>query len=432
MTQQCKTWFVPTDRFRGLCSQLYDPVTGTNECPVCVQPYMMDEVVDCGPCLTTDEFSPVYKIVTKFDPPGSNLDGGLYTMSRAWTNPTTNTTTSVSYNRYLFTFNWDDLVKLWNSPMVRTQTLAKPKDPDSILDQEDSENCYVNTCGWAKSITQVVGYNNLPMRRFNPGSAPQKNNNFFRGVTKSNWPQRITTSQWHPRYAGQSCSFYSAGDEEYHLSVTTSQGQKPIYTPDRNERWPEGFGSLSGTPMKSFKFQTGGNGDWQKNPYGLAYPEVDNWLQKSGVQGVMTLHIGMAVFKVPYSNKIYWRFNIFNRYYEVCWMEIYDEWYGAYLPWLSTWGPPTNILLPEEAFAMLGPQPGNPDWLHPHQGEGLYSNNKGVPQITSFREEYVQYKSDPMPCSSRNLFTVTRINSGGSPARTPSVYPDKIIIKAGS
>ena len=38
MAVSCKTWFVPQDRFRGLCSQVYDPKTGTDECPICVKP----------------------------------------------------------------------------------------------------------------------------------------------------------------------------------------------------------------------------------------------------------------------------------------------------------------------------------------------------------------------------------------------------------
>ena len=38
MATVCKTWFVPENRFRGLCSQSYYPKTGTDECPICVQP----------------------------------------------------------------------------------------------------------------------------------------------------------------------------------------------------------------------------------------------------------------------------------------------------------------------------------------------------------------------------------------------------------
>lgn len=38
MTAVCKTWAVPSRKFKPLCSNLYEATNGTNECPVCVKP----------------------------------------------------------------------------------------------------------------------------------------------------------------------------------------------------------------------------------------------------------------------------------------------------------------------------------------------------------------------------------------------------------
>lgn len=45
---QCKEWGVPEGFFQGLCSKLYEPLQGTDECPVCVTPYNV--ITDCTPC----------------------------------------------------------------------------------------------------------------------------------------------------------------------------------------------------------------------------------------------------------------------------------------------------------------------------------------------------------------------------------------------
>ena len=47
---QCKEWGVPEGFFQGLCSKMYDPLQGTDECPVCVSPFNV--VTDCDPCGT--------------------------------------------------------------------------------------------------------------------------------------------------------------------------------------------------------------------------------------------------------------------------------------------------------------------------------------------------------------------------------------------
>lgn len=430
MPEQCKVWFVPTDRFRGLCGQLYDPMTGTDECPVCVQPYMMDEVVDCGPCLTTDEFSPVYKIATSFNPPGSNLNGGLYSMTRSYTRPPNstyypNTTLTVTYNRYLFTFNWDDFKKLWNSPLVRIQQPVSPP-------VQNQSECYENVCTWHRAVTQVIGCRSLPYKDVNP-SYPFKFESFFSGISKANWPQRLQASQWNTSTNGYPCAYYSAADPEYHLSVNTNSGQKPMYTPDRNEKWPAGFGSLSGTSMKSFKFSNGGNRSLQGTQYELAYPGIPNTsnMYKEALQGVMLTSVTLNANTTSQGAKLYWTMSITNRYYDLYWTIIFDTAFNRYLNYLPTWGGNTTILEPWQAYQLLGPQPNSLDWLHPHIGEG--QSTPGDLALNSGYYEYtVNYKSDPMVCSARNLFTLTRINSGGSPATTPSVFPNKLIIRAGS
>jgi hypothetical protein len=38
MTAVCKTWSIPARNFNSLCSNLYEAVNNTNECPVCVRP----------------------------------------------------------------------------------------------------------------------------------------------------------------------------------------------------------------------------------------------------------------------------------------------------------------------------------------------------------------------------------------------------------
>lgn len=46
----CKQWAVPEGFFRGLCSNTYEPLQGTDECPVCVTPTIVPGVCSlCGP-----------------------------------------------------------------------------------------------------------------------------------------------------------------------------------------------------------------------------------------------------------------------------------------------------------------------------------------------------------------------------------------------
>lgn len=42
----CKEWAVPEGFFQGLCSKTYEPLQGTDECPVCVIPTMSPPVVN--------------------------------------------------------------------------------------------------------------------------------------------------------------------------------------------------------------------------------------------------------------------------------------------------------------------------------------------------------------------------------------------------
>lgn len=415
MTQQCKVWFVPVDRFRGLCSQSYDPMTGTDECPVCVEPYMMDEVIDCGPCLTTDEFSPVYKIKTPFNPPTTKIDGGLYTLTRSASQtsgmgaPRNHT---VTYNRYLYTLNWDDLSGLWNAPLVRIQ---KPADPYVST----PNGCYENVCTWVGQLTQVIGFRELPYVLYIGCSYPGAYDQFFRSQTKTRWPKSLVASPWNTSHNGYPCRFYSDIDAFYHFArATNSAGLKPSYLPDQTEKWPSGFDSLSSNPIQGYS----------KADYDLRY--VDNGapdynspcnqgpIQKA-VRGIMNLNIRLSVFTTT-GAKIFWRLSISHFYFEVYWATVKNNLSNIWEQIIPVYGGPEGIIPFEDAGKLLGPQPDNPNWLEPHV--------KGPYYYSTGRHEYsVNYRSDPMVCSGRGLVQLNQ-----EPLNQTNPYPQSIIVKAGS
>jgi hypothetical protein len=51
MTAVCKTWSIPSRKFKPLCNNLYEAVNNTNECPVCVKPvYGAEAGIQLGQC----------------------------------------------------------------------------------------------------------------------------------------------------------------------------------------------------------------------------------------------------------------------------------------------------------------------------------------------------------------------------------------------
>ena len=51
MTAVCKTWAIPSRKFKPLCNNLYEATNGTNECPVCIKPvYNPSAGIRLGEC----------------------------------------------------------------------------------------------------------------------------------------------------------------------------------------------------------------------------------------------------------------------------------------------------------------------------------------------------------------------------------------------
>ena len=244
MVTVCKTWIRDTDEFNGLCSQELQPKTGTNECPVCIEPVDLLPPTGCGACLSTEVWPNAYRLATPFAVSGASAEGQYsgtgtpYTMTVSGSINCVGQTTA-TYNSiyvepfYYFSyagFSWDDFAKLSSEPFVRNEN------PSS-----DPSNPCAPQCSWSNRRSKLLFSKATPITNVRGCKNGACGSNGYQALINE-W---VTTSAFGKRKAS-----FSNGCTYLH-DVNFSDLTSPNWSPDISYKWPQNFGSLSGTTVNT-------------------------------------------------------------------------------------------------------------------------------------------------------------------------------------
>lgn len=281
MTTICKTWLRDEDIFNPLCSQTFDPKTGTDECPICVSPVALSPPANCGGC-TGVLFPAMYKIKTPFKMSGAAGSGGSETIISG-----KYTSTATVWNAG---YGWDDAKELWESPLVRLESgLGSP--------------CGKPTCNWVTSKEKIVfalfsgwGLFTIPGQPFR-SKPPIVESVGSSGTVK--FPQRLRTWTGISGAEFTPCSIMACDasslnrdNSESFLTYgqTLSSSYAAITIPDIAKTWPSGYGSLSDKPVAK------GTAGLVSGPTGLRYyNDLPNSGSNSKIGNGRIAHVGISL-----------------------------------------------------------------------------------------------------------------------------------------
>jgi hypothetical protein len=248
MPEVCKTWLKDESTFQPLCNNVFEPKTGTNECPICLTPSVLAPPLNCAGCANI-EFPSSYKIVTPFLMSGDS--GGI-------------ASETIETGSYISTaevfnggFSWNDLKSLWNKNLVRNEG-STPL------------SCGTPSCYWAISAEKIIfaisstfGVRQITGQPIQTKSSTKTNQSTSATV---NFPVRAK------KYVGYGPGGYTTCEILSIPNSSTGIGMAPAYLmqsgqyspplpmtqPDLSLTWPAGFGTLSGTKIVTVSGNTAG------------------------------------------------------------------------------------------------------------------------------------------------------------------------------
>lgn len=366
----CKKWALPSSQVKPLCNNLYLPVEGSSECPVCVTP-IESSPASCSGCPPAVSFANGYKVQTPSGLPSTNVGSAAYQQSRSYTYD--GALWEVQYTLFDFQFTTLDIAKLWAYALGRGQQLNLNAVPPSCQVQA--------TCTWGNGYSQQGFY----WQKY-PGTAQDcshvgSGGGFTLGQ-KISWPRTITRTFLN---GAVSCPYYEAfPNVNYHTGVN-------IY-PNAVMNWPSGFGTLSGTTSCPGT----PNILWGECDGGPAYPECPSYgYSLWGSRPIFTLQGALSCSQSA-ADQLVWYFSIFHSRKSF----LVQGWSRNGVPFLPDQIPPAvSTAIP----CTVGP------------GANLVPNGTLV--------QYVGYTS----CSTRNAITMTKTSAGGAFSQQ---FPQTILVSA--
>lgn len=243
----CKSWRRDTEEFNGLCSQEYQPMTGTDECPVCITPVDLLPPTGCGACDTTEVWPNTYRLAKPFNVSGASLEGGHFGTGITWTRNYSGNLACVgkppayynsieqqrSHYYYFAGYGWDDLARMSAQPLIRNEQ-------DGL-----NNNCQPD-CYWSNHETKLVFIREYPSRWGIFDCVPQCVGNTCPYTFPGHGVEQWITTKSHKKHRSKrvdyNCFTYGDVHAEHLMSDT-------LYTPDISYRWPQSFGTLAGKPI---------------------------------------------------------------------------------------------------------------------------------------------------------------------------------------
>lgn len=245
MVTVCKTWRRDTDEFNGLCSQELQPKTGTNECPVCIEPVDLLPPTGCGACLSTEVWPNTYRLATPFTVSGASAEGQYSGTGTPYTITVSGSIncvgqTTATYNSiyvepfYYFSyagFSWDDFTALSAGPLIRTERSST-----------DVTGPCLPECSWISSRSKLLFSKVTPAYPWVKGC---KGGIYGDNGYRADINEWITTAAFGMRKAS-----FNNGCSNLHR-VNFGDLTSPNWSPDISYKWPQNFGSLSGSTVNT-------------------------------------------------------------------------------------------------------------------------------------------------------------------------------------